>query len=179
MVNLRPGWLVVAALFAASSCAKGQSPRSDDPDDGARLIDEQQATSQLGTDWGDPDQAAQPLGQGPVRAPGTLFRSDLLRATGDKKPGYLMRQLAPKAFRPDGRFRGWVLDKVWPDDPQICGTGCDVMPGDIILSVNGRIIARPEQLSDLMDTIDTITRLEVKLIRNNELVELGYDIVEG
>lgn len=178
-MKLRPGWLVLVGLCAALSCSKPQSPPSEDPDGTGGLIDEQAHGSMLEGEWSGPETAEQPLGQGPVRAPGTLFRSDLLRATGDKKPGYLMRQLAPKAFRPDGRFRGWVLGKVWPDDPQICGSGCDVMAGDIVLSVNGRILARPEQLSDLMDTVDTMSRLEVKLIRNNELVELGYDIVEG
>jgi hypothetical protein len=101
------------------------------------------------------------------RPPDTIFRDELVRATRGGKPGYLLSQLGPpEAWRVDGRFRGWRVLTVFPDDPELCAAGCDLRPGDVVLTVNGSPLERPEQLSELVGQITTMSRLAVKLVRD-------------
>jgi hypothetical protein len=121
--------------------------------------------------------AAQPIRD---RAPGTIFRDELVRATHDGRPGYLMGQLGPpEPHKVSGRFRGWRILEVFPDDPELCRPGCDLRPNDVILTVNGSPLERPEHLSELVQSIPELNELKVRLIRDNQLHERTYAVVDG
>ena len=70
-------------------------------------------------------------------------------------------------------------DAVFPDDPGLCSHGCDLYPGDVILTVNGNPLERPEHLSDLMASLDETTKLEVRLIREGKLHQRTFVLVDG
>jgi type II secretory pathway component PulC len=89
-----------------------------------------------------------------------------------------MRQLDPEPYRPAGRFQGWRINKVFPDDPTLCAGECDLRPKDVILTVNGSPLERPEQLSKLVEGIGEMAELEVRLIRDGKLHERTYAIVD-
>jgi len=112
------------------------------------------------------------------RPPGVIYRAELDRATAGGKPAYLLRELAPEAYTPRGAREGWRIGSVFPNDPGLCADGCDLFPGDIILTVNGNPLERPEQLSELMSQIGTMTTLEVRLVRDGKLHENSYEIVD-
>lgn len=122
-------------------------------------------------------QAAPPVQRS--RPPNTIFRSELVRATKGGKPGYLLNQLGPpEPYRPAGRFQGWKVTEVFPDDPELCAPGCDLLPGDVVLSVNGSPLERPDQLSTLVERIGTLSELKVRIIRDDALHERSYAIVD-
>lgn len=112
------------------------------------------------------------------RPPNVIYRAEIDRATGGGKPGYLLRELAPEAYRPRGAREGWVIGSVFPNDPGLCADHCDLYPGDIILTVNGNPLERPEQLSELMSQVETMTTLEVRLVRDGKLHERSYEILD-
>lgn len=112
------------------------------------------------------------------RPDNTIYRHELERATHGGRPPYLMRQLGPEAHRPGGRFIGWKITRVWPDDPQLCAPGCDLRPGDVIVSVNGKPLQYPEELSDLMAKVSTMETLNVQMLRNGKLRRVEYDIAD-
>lgn len=112
------------------------------------------------------------------RPENTIFRSELDRATHGGKPAYLLAQLGPEPYRPGNRFIGWKITSVWPADPDLCGLGCDLAPGDVILTVNGKTLERPEQLSALMADISTVDQLRVKSLRDGKMRDRTYMIAE-
>ncbi|NVB41516.1 hypothetical protein G6O69_27000 [Pseudenhygromyxa sp. WMMC2535] len=129
----------------------------------------------------DPGEAASPEGTSEVEAPprpeGVIYRSELHRATQDGSPAYLTGALSPEPYRPQGRFEGWVITRLWPQDPELCAPGCDLQPGDIILSVNGSTLQTPEDLSNLLARIDEIESVDVRGIREGEYYERSYPVV--
>jgi S1-C subfamily serine protease len=122
------------------------------------------------------EQAAEHPDQ-PERPPGTIFRSELVRATQGGNAPYLLGQLGPEAYSPQGRFEGWIITRVWPGDPKLCAPGCDLRAGDIILSVNGSKLETPEQLTNLIANLDAVETLEVRGIRAGEFFERSYSIL--
>lgn len=114
-----------------------------------------------------------------VERSGVLTRDELRRATRNSSAAYVMSQLRPVAHRPDGRFAGWKISTVFPDDPDLCPSGCDIEAGDIVLNVNGSPLERPEHLSALMDSVATMTELQVVLRRNGKIQRLSYQITDG
>ena len=70
----------------------------------------------------------------PDRPESVIYRSELKRATHNGRPGYLMGQLQPEAYRPRGAREGWLIQSVFPGDPGLCAPGCDLHPGDVILT---------------------------------------------
>lgn len=168
---------VILVAFAGAACAHG----GDAPDASASA---DQQTPARSAESGDPDTGAEPAVQTPSetqerpREPGTIFRDELVRATAGGKPGYLMRQLDPEPYRPSGRFQGWRINRVFPDDPTLCAGKCDLRPKDVILTVNGSPLERPEQLSALVETIGEMTELRVRLVRDGKLYERTYAIVD-
>jgi len=89
-----------------------------------------------------------------------------------------MQQLGPEAYRPNGRFIGWKITRVWPGDPELCAPGCDLRPGDVVVAVNGRPIEYPEHLSDLLAKIDSVEKLEVQMLRGGKLAKKSWSIAE-
>jgi hypothetical protein len=115
--------------------------------------------------------------EGPPRPEGAIFRSELIRATQGGSASYLLAQIAPEAYRPQGRFEGWMITRVWPADPELCAPGCDLRPGDVILSVNGSKLETPEELSNLLARIDQLDAIELTGIRGGEFFERSHPVL--
>lgn len=126
--------------------------------------------------------ATEPAEPGPPatrpRPPATIYRSELRRATHDGQPAYLLRQLAPEPYRPAGRFQGWQITHVYPDDPELCAP-CDLRPGDVILSVNGNTLERPEMLMQLVSGLDEMQTLTVHRLRDGHATKVSYTIADA
>jgi hypothetical protein len=149
--------LVTSLLAASSSLACASGPRSAEPlPEGP--------PNQLGQDDPHASAAEVPPSEevAAARPENTIYRDELLRATAGGKPAYLLRELAPEPYRPRGAREGWIIGSVFPSDPGLCAPGCDLMPGDIILTVNGSPLERPEQLSELISQLESMTTLEVR-----------------
>jgi type II secretory pathway component PulC len=110
------------------------------------------------------------------RPPQTIYRSELDRATS-RGPGYLLQQLAPKAYKPAGRFQGWQITSLFPDEPGLCASVCDLAVGDIIITVNGNNLERPEQLSQLFEKLPGLEQLEVHSVRDGKSRKVTYQVV--
>ena len=124
------------------------------------------------------EQPSEPEAQTPADRPeGSIYRSELVRATQNGTPAYLLGQLAPEPYRPQGRFEGWVITRVWPGDPDLCQPGCDLYPGDVILSVNGSRLETPEALSAMLERLIEFESIDVSGIRNGEFFERSYPIL--
>lgn len=121
------------------------------------------------------DVAPEPAG--PPRPEGAIFRSELIRATQGGSAPYLMAQLAPEPYRPQGRFEGWVITRVWPGDPELCAPGCDLQTGDILLSINGSKLETPEELSNMLARLDEIESLDLTGIRAGEFFERSHPVL--
>lgn len=151
--------LVLSALACRPRSEGGEAP------DTGSIADD----TQVGND------AEQPIE--PTRPPGVIYRSELDRATQGGNAPYLLGQLAPEAYSPQGRFEGWIITRLWPGDPDLCTDDCDLRVGDIILSVNGAKLDTPEQLSNLLAEIETLERIDVTGIRDGEFFENSYTVV--
>lgn len=117
------------------------------------------------------------LGEELTRPPGIILRSELNRVAA-KPPAVLLQHLMPVAYRPSGRFEGWTIQQVFPREPALCGQ-CDLHAGDIIVSVNGNRLERPEHLTSLLEALPDISVLEVDRIREGQRQQVQYRIVEG
>lgn len=165
LAPMRPA-LVLASLLALPGCRRGAetTPPPAPADDHTMAGD------------GDTAPTAPTAGpELPPRPPGTIYRSEVERATGGGQPAYLLRQLGPEPFRPTGRFQGWVITRLFPDDPTLCA-GCDLRVGDVILSVNGNTLERPELLTSLLADLGELESLTVHRLRGGEAAKLTYVI---
>ncbi|EDM75378.1 hypothetical protein PPSIR1_10245 [Plesiocystis pacifica SIR-1] len=113
----------------------------------------------------------------PPRPESSIYRGELTRATRDGSPAYLLAQLGPEPYRPQGRFEGWVITRLWPEDPELCAPGCDLQVGDVLLSVNGSTLESPEALSALLERMDSLKSIDVRGIRAGEYYERSYAIL--
>jgi type II secretory pathway component PulC len=153
--------LPLAVLLLGCRTAPDTHSRPDQP-----LIEE---SAESGTSTPEPER--------PPRPAGAIYRSEVVRATQSGSAAYLMSQLGPEPYRPQGRFEGWVVTRVWPGDPELCAPGCDLMPGDILLSVNGSKLEMPEELSNLLGRIDEIESIDLVGIRGGEFFERSHPVL--
>jgi len=58
-------------------------------------------------------------------------------------------------------FRGWRVLARFPEDPGLCGADCDLQVGDVIVSVNGNTLERPEQLMKLVASVPELREVVV------------------
>ena len=104
---------------------------------------------------------------------GTIARAKLL-AILDGGPGNFLRQVEV-APRMDGeRFVGWQLVQLI-DRSGPLGV-VDVVPGDVLLAVNGKPLSRPDQLQTIWDSLRTANTLKAQLWRGDSKFELEYKI---
>ncbi|RMG99041.1 MAG: hypothetical protein D6705_04430 [Deltaproteobacteria bacterium] len=111
-----------------------------------------------------------------TRPEGVVYRSELDRATA-RGPAYLLRQLGPEPHRIDGRFVGYRITRLFPDEPGLCSDPCDLHEGDVIVAVNGVRIERPEHLATLFEQLPSMTELRVDRLREGEGQSRTYRIL--
>lgn len=168
---MRSVWLVIA-LSAAAACAPKVDVRAPafDEDLGSA------SASNAGASAVAPPAAEAPRPTAPpgvgVRT-GTIERAKLV-AVLDRGPGAFLREVEVAPHMDGSRFVGWQLVQLLDRDGSLAGV--DVKPGDILLAINGRPLARPEQLQAVWDSLRTAPKLDAELWRGEAKVSLQFAI---
>lgn len=104
---------------------------------------------------------------------GTIPRDRLVQIL-NAGPGTFLRQveLAPKL---DGdRFIGWQLVQLVDQGSPLYDV--DLVPGDVLLALNGNPISRPDQLQTVWDSLRTANEVTAKLWRGDAQLTLAFAI---
>jgi type II secretory pathway component PulC len=110
----------------------------------------------------------------PTTRPGHLPRAAVL-ATLSQGLGAFLSQVDTEPVLVSGRFHGWRIVRLAESDPQKpFWKGVDLGPGDIVTSVNGRPIERPEQALTAFQSLAMDPQLRVAYERNGKRRELVY-----
>jgi len=115
-----------------------------------------------------------------VAPPGKGLRSgtiprDRLLAVLDQGPGAFLRQFEVAAKLSGDRFVGWEL-------VQLVGTqqnmlyDIDLVPGDVLLTINGKPIARPDQLQTVWVDLRTADAVTAQLWRGQAKLTLEFSV---
>lgn len=108
-----------------------------------------------------------PPGDGVILA-GEIKRADFA-ATVAKGPQRFIATLKVRPVMEGRRFRGFQLVGTTPDSP-LAGS-MNVRTGDVIVSVNGTPVERPDQFMKAWDALAKAAHLDVKLRRaGNQMV---------
>jgi type II secretory pathway component PulC len=124
---------------------------------------------------GDPLLAA----ERPVAPPGKGLRTgtiarDRLVAVLDAGPPSFLRQLEVTPKMSGDRFVGWELVQLVDRGSPLYDV--DVVPGDVLLSVNGQPLSRPDQLQLVWDSLRGANALTAQLWRGDAKLELAFAI---
>lgn len=76
----------------------------------------------------------------------------------------------------DGRFVGFRLISLYPSDERL--SAVDLEPGDVIVSVNGQPIERPEQALRVWNGLRVVSELLIEYRRGDEPRQLRFEIVD-
>ncbi len=98
-----------------------------------------------------------------------LPRRDLLRVL-DAGPAAFLQRVDVKPWRSGGRFSGWEVVTI-----EIPG---EIVPRDVVLSVNGLSLERPEQFQAIWDSLRRAPRLEIKTLRDGKPLALILELVD-
>jgi hypothetical protein len=149
--------LTVAAL-AVAACASEPAPRS--------------AVSL-------PASAAPPPAAAPAPGPAdhTVARS-AVHAVVSQGLGMFLRRLDldDQPVFVGGKFHGFRIAAL---RDAAFWNGVDIHPGDVVTSVNGFPIERPEQAQTAFDSLEVASELRVALERSGQPREVVYSIVDG
>jgi type II secretory pathway component PulC len=118
-----------------------------------------------------PPPPEEPAGPPPPSEP-EISRAELesVLAAG---PAQFLHRVRVRAFRPDGRFRGWeIVGFGRPADPISRAIGV----GDVVTRVNGKPLERPEQFSEAWEELRGATTVVVELTRRGEPLRLVFPI---
>jgi hypothetical protein len=170
---MRAGLLVLAVLVHAACGPKGSTaPRP--VDDDLELAPRREAAAAAGSG---PAEAPRPA---PVSAPpgkglrtGTIARARLV-AVLDAGPGTFLRQLEVAPRLAGDRFVGWQLVQLLDRSGPL--HDLDLAPGDVLLGVNGKPVARPEQLQVLWDSLRIANEVSAQLRRGDQPLELRFTV---
>jgi len=115
----------------------------------------------------------------PVAPPGKGLRSGTisrahLNAVLDAGPGAFLRQIEVAPLLEQDRFIGWQLVQLI--DHQSPLVDVDIVPGDVLLAINGKQLSRPDQLQTLWDSLRTANQLNAQLWRGNAQLTLAFTI---
>jgi type II secretory pathway component PulC len=118
-----------------------------------------------------------PSSMPPSAVPGhTLARSAVRDVVARGLGAFLQRiELDDQPVRAGGRFRGFRVAQL--HDSQFWG-GVDLKPGDVITSVNGFPIERPEQALVAFESLEVASELRVAYDRDGQPHEIAYAIAD-
>lgn len=161
--------MALVALMAPPGCGPKVSPAppSFDEDLGPRRVADVPPDDPLLV----AERPLAPAGKG-LRS-GTIARDRLL-AVLDAGPPSFLRQLEVAPRMSGERFVGWELVQlVDPKSPLI---EVDVAPGDVLLTINGKQVSRPDQLQLVWDSLRTANELTAQLWRGAGKLTLEFAI---
>jgi len=154
-----------ALVIAACGPKVSNLPRTFDDDLGAAAAPAEPAVLP------DEPRVVAPPGKG-LRT-GTIAR-DRLVAVLDAGPATFLRQLEVAPRLSGDRFVGWQLVQL------IDHTGplhdVDLVPGDVLLAINGKPLSRPEQLQTVWDSLRTANEVTAQMSRGDTKLELRFTI---
>jgi type II secretory pathway component PulC len=162
---MRAGLLVIVALACGPKASTTPHPIEDDL--------ELRATAAPGdaTEPSDEQRVVAPPGKG-LRT-GTIAR-DRLIAVLDAGPATFLRQLEVTPHMAGDRFVGWQLVQFLDRSGPLHDV--DVVPGDVLLAINGKPLSRPEQLQMLWDSLRTANEIAAQMWRGDGKLELHFAI---
>jgi hypothetical protein len=120
-----------------------------------------------------PVAAARPAPAAPGVRTGTIARARLV-AVIDAGPGTFLRQLEVAPRMAGDRFVGWQLVQLLDRSGPLHEV--DLSPGDVLIAINGKPIARPEQLWALWDSLRTANEVTAQLRRGDQPLELRFTV---
>jgi hypothetical protein len=120
---------------------------------------------------GDSPRAAPAGVSGPRRRSGQLDRGALDRVLA-AGPGRFLHRVEVKAHLVGGEFRGWQVVRTPFDD-------IDLVPGDIVLEVNGHTLEHPLELKVLWDELARADAIAVSVERDGDRFGLRFAVVPG
>lgn len=104
---------------------------------------------------------------------GTIARARLI-AVLDAGLGTFLRQIEVAPRQAGDRFVGWQLVQVLDHTGPLHDV--DLAPGDVLLSVNGQPLARPEQAQAMWDSLRTANEVTAQLWRGQAKLELKFAV---
>lgn len=171
---------LVAGVVACGPKADPQKPSFDDDLGGAREpasgpgaggADQASAVGPAGAVAVVADRPVAPAGKG-LRS-GTIERARLI-AVLDGGPGAFLRQLEVTPRMEGERFVGWQLVQLIDRTGPLVDV--DVVPGDVLLAINGKPVSRPDQLQAVWDSLRTANELDADLWRGADKLRLSFTI---
>ena len=104
---------------------------------------------------------------------GTIERAHLV-AVLDAGPGAFLRQFEITAHLDGERFVGWQLVQLLDHAGPLAAL--DIVPGDVLLAVNGNPLSRPDQLQTMWDGLRSANEVTAELWRGNAKLELKFEV---
>jgi S1-C subfamily serine protease len=104
---------------------------------------------------------------------GTIARARLV-AVLDAGPAAFLRQLEVAPHMAGDRFVGWQLVQLLDASGPLHDV--DLVPGDVLLAINGKPLSRPEQLQAVWDSLRTANEVTAQMWRGDRKLELHFTI---
>ncbi len=119
----------------------------------------------------EPERPVAPPGKG-LRT-GTIERAKLV-AVLDAGPPMFLRQVEVTARMNGERFVGWQLVQLVDRKGPLVDV--DVVPGDVLLAINGQPISRPDQLQRVWDSLRTANTVTAQMWRGEAKFDLSFAV---
>jgi type II secretory pathway component PulC len=118
------------------------------------------------------------INEAPTRAPApacpgdTISRADLT-AVLDAGPAPLLAMVETRPRHRGGRFIGFEIVDFTGGEPPSCPA---LRTGDVLVSVNGRPIERPEHYFEVFQLLRSAAELKIEIVRGGKPTTLSYTI---
>jgi type II secretory pathway component PulC len=116
-----------------------------------------------------------PAAPEPADGSSTIARAEL-DAVLDAGLGRFLQGVETEPVLEGGRFAGFRLVSLYPDDPRLAGS--EPRAGDVVVRVNGQSIERPEQAMRVWEELRVASELAIEYRRDGEAREVRYPIVD-
>jgi type II secretory pathway component PulC len=108
------------------------------------------------------------------REPLTIYQ-DEMEAALQRGLQPLIADVNLRPVHEGGRFVGWRIQFLKPAEPPY--RGCEVRPGDVIVTVNDSPLERPDQMMSAWKALETADHVTFHVIRGDKPLDITYRIV--
>jgi len=160
----------IAVALALAGCATAAPMR-----DGDEPLIEEGGVTRAAAPTPAPAPAAPPPAPFPASPPGTIPRAALREILGTSPGTFLSRVDVDAAFV-GTTFYGWRVRRLFPGDARLAAI--DVIPGDVVIRINGAAVERPDQFLAVWRTAPTRRDLVIELRRAGKPRTLRWTLVD-